>query len=116
VAAAVSLLKGVYPRLNATEARRILTASADPSARCADPTDPTKLGCGAGLLDVDAAIVLAQEAEATGGINHDHNVVTGGYGCTVGGVGGGAGDTTSPSATALLLLLLSIAALRRRVL
>jgi hypothetical protein len=42
------------------EARDFLQASADPSARCGDPKTPSQPACGAGLLDVDAALVVAQ--------------------------------------------------------
>jgi serine protease len=111
VSAAVSLMKGLAPQLDAGDARRLLMQSADPSAQCRNPTDPTRPGCGAGLLDVDAAIVLAGQAALTGGVldRHTGNLVHGGYGCDV---GGGA-----PSAAGLALLGLALVALGlRRVL
>ena len=59
VSAAVALMKSVYPSMTPAEAKKLLMASADPASRCANPTDPSAPGCGAGLLDVDAAVVLA---------------------------------------------------------
>jgi len=110
VAATASLMKGVHPRMTAGEARRLLTASADPSARCRNPADPTQQGCGAGLLDVDAAIVLAQQAAATAESGtHEGNVVTGGYGCAVGRAAG-----SSASLGTLLLVLAAVGLARRR--
>ena len=109
VAATVSLMKSVYPRMKSTEARRLLAASADPAGKCRNPTDPTLQGCGAGLLDVDAAIVLASQAVAGAGPDsHDGNLVHGG--CAV------AGSSSSSSLTALALLALAWVARRRRVL
>lgn len=99
VTATVSLMKAVDPRLRAAEARMLLERSADPSGRCRNPTDATRQGCGAGLLDTDAAVVLAAQAALGGDLDaRAGNVVHGGYGCGVGGASGGA------SAAALLLL------------
>jgi serine protease len=59
VSAAVSLMAAVWPPMQAADARKLLAASADPASRCNDPTDSSAPGCGAGLLDVDAATALA---------------------------------------------------------
>ena len=60
----VALMRGVHPHLE-RGARRACCCmqSADPSAQCRNPTDPTTAGCGAGLVDVDAAIVLRADGE-----------------------------------------------------
>ena len=112
VSGTVSLMRGVHPHLSAVEAKQILQATANPSARCANPNDPTLDGCGGGLLDVDAAVALA----ASAGDSIDPragNIVHGGYGCAVGGDGDrGAGA----GALALLGLALAALAARRRVL
>jgi serine protease len=60
VSASVALMKAVYPALAPDEAERLLMASADPSARCSG----APAACGAGLLDVDAAVALAAEQPA----------------------------------------------------
>jgi hypothetical protein len=52
-------MAAVWPPMQAADARKLLAASADPASRCNDPTDSTAPGCGAGLLDVDAATALA---------------------------------------------------------
>src|SRR5205823_4486898 len=59
VSGAVALMKAVYPAMTPAEAKKLLMASADPASRCANPSDASAPGCGAGLLDVDAAVVLA---------------------------------------------------------
>jgi len=59
VSGAISLMKSIDPTISPKDARKLLVASADPGSRCADPDDATKQGCGAGLLDVDAALGLA---------------------------------------------------------
>jgi serine protease len=90
VAATVSLMKGAYPHMTPLEARRILVDTANPSAKCQSPLDPTQPGCGAGLLDVDAAVAKAQLVDANG--NFDArlgNVVKGG--CGVAGAAGADG-------------------------
>ena len=108
VTATVSLMKAVDPRLRAAEARRLLTESADPSGQCRNPMDPTKQGCGAGLLDVDAAIGLAEQAALGGGFDaHAGNLVHGGYGCDL------SGGTPSGAGLAVLLLALVALGLRR---
>jgi serine protease len=60
VSGAVSLMRAIEPRLGPRDARKLLIASSDPGSRCPSPEDPTKMGCGAGLLDLDAALALAQ--------------------------------------------------------
>jgi len=59
VSAAVSLMAAVWPPMVAGDARKLLAASANPASRCPDPGDAAAPGCGAGLLDVDAATALA---------------------------------------------------------
>jgi serine protease len=113
VSATASLMKGVYPHMDAAGARHLLTASADPSAQCRDPNDPTQPGCGAGLLDVDAALVLTAQAAIAAGDGHANNIVHGGYGCSI--VAGAGGAAPSSGALALLLLV-AVAGLRRRML
>jgi MYXO-CTERM domain-containing protein len=103
----------VYTHLTPTDARKLLQASADGTHKCRDPLDPTLDGCGAGLLDVDAAMVLAQQAQENGGFDsHVGNVVTGG--CSVGG--GGRDEAGAIGLVALALLALARALVRRRVL
>jgi serine protease len=118
VSATVSLMKSVFPGMNASDARRILTATANPSAKCANAADPTLQGCGAGLLDVDAALGAAADAALAGGGGRLNNEVHGGFGCSV-----AAGGTTPASATGapyvawlVVAAALALAALRRRVL
>jgi serine protease len=90
VSATISLMKAAYPRMTAIDARDILQLTADPSAQCADPNDPTVTGCGAGLLDVAAAVTMAAQAQANGGFDtHANNLVRGG--CAVGGHSDGGG-------------------------
>lgn len=60
VSGAVALLRGIDPTINADDALRILQASADPAGQCDS-------GCGAGLLDADAAL-----AEAEAGCDDGH--------------------------------------------
>jgi serine protease len=113
VSGTVALMRGVHPNLSAADAKRLLQASADPSGQCRNPADPTLPGCGAGLVDVDAAVVLAQTAIDSTGNGHIGNQVHGGYGCAVGG------DASSPAGAGALVLVaaaLAILARRRRVL
>jgi MYXO-CTERM domain-containing protein len=107
----VSLMKAAYPHLTPLDARHILQKSADPSALCADPDDATLAGCGAGLLDVDAAIVLAEQAQANGGFDARlGNVVS--SSCSFGG--GASGER---GGMLVMMALLAVAAVcRRRVL
>jgi serine protease len=67
VAGTVSLMKALVPELSPEQARLLLLSSADPSARCPSPGDASQPGCGAGLLDVDAALALAAQQPACGG-------------------------------------------------
>ncbi len=106
VTGTVSLMRAVHPHMNATAARRILQATANASARCADPNDPTVDGCGAGLVDANAAVALAA-ASANDPTARIGNVVHGGFGCAVGG-------DASPSASALALFVVGAALLARR--
>jgi hypothetical protein len=97
----------VHPRLNASSVRRILQATADPAAKCANPEDPTTDGCGAGLLNIKNTITMAANGDVPGD-PRSGNIVHGGFGCAVGGDvrGDGArGDGAGGSSTAASLLL-----------
>lgn len=59
VSGTLSLLLASDPSFGPKDLRKLVMASADPGSRCPDPEDATKAGCGAGLLDVDAALQLA---------------------------------------------------------
>ena len=98
VAGTIALMRAVHPRLSAVEARRILQATANPSAKCANPDDPTTDGCGAGLLAVDAAVNLAAAGDEPADPRLG-NVMHGG--CTAAG--------NAPDDASLLLPLLAIA-------
>jgi serine protease len=115
VSGALSLMKGVYPGMSSTGARKLLTASADPASQCRSPADATKQGCGAGLLDVDAALVLAGEAQASGGLPGSGpppgTVIVGG--CSF-GAGAGARGGMRPLALVALVLAAMVASARRR--
>jgi serine protease len=111
VSGAVSLMRAVHPHMSAAEAKRILMMTADPSAKCASPADPTMQGCGAGLLDIDAAVVMAAAAGDTPIDPRAGNIVHGGYGCAVGG-----DASSSLAAMALVAVALALLARRRRVL
>ncbi len=87
VSGTVSLMRAVHPRLSVVETRRILQATADPSAKCANPDDPTTDGCGAGLLDIDDAVNMAANAADEPADPSLGSVVHGGFGCAVGGDG-----------------------------
>jgi hypothetical protein len=67
VAGAIALMKAVHPSMTPVEARRLLVASADPAVRCGMPGAPEQSACGAGLLDLEAAVAAAQTAEGTCG-------------------------------------------------
>jgi serine protease len=58
VAATLAMMKAVWPSLTPDRARAVLQASADARARCPDGVDAAAPGCGAGLLDVEAAVAL----------------------------------------------------------
>lgn len=107
VTATVSLMKAAWPQMTPIQARKLLLQSADPSAQCRNPDDPTTAGCGAGLLDVDAALAAATQAALTGGDTHAGNVVYGGFGCAVGG------GRNAPAGLAVVVLALVALALRR---
>jgi serine protease len=109
VTATVSLMKSVFPSMNAMDARRILQATANPSAKCASPSDPTVDGCGAGLVDVDAAVVQARDTYENGPSAHLGNVVHGGFGCSVGG-------RERVGAVWVYAFVIALLAVRRRVL
>jgi serine protease len=98
VSAAVALLKAQSPKLTPADVRRILVDSADPSAKCG-------AGCGGGLLDIDAALVLA----ASPGAGGDGTVVVGG--CGLAGSAPGRGTWLA----LLLLALVAVAVARRAV-
>ena len=114
VSGAVSLMRAVHPRLTAVEAKRILQATADPSAKCANPEDPTTDGCGAGLLDVDAAVTMAANADDIPGDPRLHNVVHGGFGCAVAGGRAPSSGALALSIVALALVAFALVARRRR--
>jgi serine protease len=88
VSGTLSMMKGLYPHMTPDEARQLLQKSANPSAQCRSQSTPSQSGCGAGLLDVDAALVLASAANS-GGNGMMGTVIVGG--CAVGGSGGGDG-------------------------
>jgi len=111
VTGAVSLMRAVHPHMSAAEAKRLLQQSADASAKCANPDDPTVDGCGAGLLDVDAAVALAQAAGDDPVDPRIGNIVHGGYGCAI---GGGASSSSGAGSAALALVAVALAALARR--
>jgi serine protease len=113
VSGAVSLMRAVHPHMSAAEAKLILTMTANPSGKCASPVDPTVQGCGAGLLDIDAAVVMAAAAGDTPIDPRAGNIVHGGYGCAV---GGGTGGGATAGALALVAIGLALLARRRRVL
>ncbi|HEX8951197.1 MAG TPA: S8 family serine peptidase, partial [Polyangia bacterium] len=110
VAGALSLMRGVHPHMSAAEARRLLQASANPSAKCASPSDPTVDGCGAGLVDVNAAVALAASAGDDPIGAHLGNVVHGGYGCAI----GDASPSDGAALLALVAVALAVRARRRR--
>jgi serine protease len=105
VSATVALMKAVSPELSPDDVRRALTASADASARCASPLDASLPGCGAGLLDIDGALVLAQAGSTSG------TAIVGG--CAL---ESGARAPCSAGAIAMVLwLLIAVAVARRAV-
>ena len=110
VTGAVSLMRAVRPHLGAAEAKRILQASASPSAKCPDPGDPTLEGCGAGLVDVNAAVAMAATAGDDPIGQRLGNVVHSGYGCALGG------DGAPAAPLALVVVVAALLARRRRVL
>jgi serine protease len=61
VSATVSLMKALAPTLTPLDVQKMLMASANPDARCPSRTNASEPGCGAGLLDVDAALALASD-------------------------------------------------------
>jgi serine protease len=67
VAGTVSLMKALYPQLKPKLARALLDASANTGSRCPSPDNASESGCGAGLLDVDAALALAAAQPVCGG-------------------------------------------------
>jgi serine protease len=54
VAGIVALMKAVNPGLSASQAELILTETADPASQCSE-------GCGAGLINAQAAVLRAQK-------------------------------------------------------
>ena len=110
-------MRAVHPHMTSAEAKRLLQQSANPSARCASLDDPTVDGCGAGLLDVDAAVHAgAQSAGDDPAGSRLGNIVHGGYGCAIGvsaGASSGAGSSSAGGA-ALALVAVALAALARR--
>ena len=66
VSATASLVRAVAPSLAPARVRALLEASADPSAQCASPANPASPGCGAGLVNVDAALALAASCQSGG--------------------------------------------------
>ncbi|HUS68869.1 MAG TPA: hypothetical protein VMZ28_30240, partial [Kofleriaceae bacterium] len=104
VSATVALMKAVNPALRPEEARRALEVSADPNGRC-------PAGCGAGLLDVNAALTLAADPAALGPVATHQRAA----GCSF--TGGSAGRAPGAPALAIILcaLAISLACRRRRV-
>jgi serine protease len=109
VSAAVSLMRAVHPHMAAPEARRILQATANASGQCADPNDPTLQGCGAGLLDVDAAVAMAAAAGDDPIGSRLGNVVHSGYGCAIAPTSSGAAPLAG-----VAFALVALALVRRR--
>jgi serine protease len=114
VAGAVSLMRAVHPHMSAAEAKRILQASADPSAQCANPDDPTTQGCGAGLLDVDGAVAMALAAGDDPAGPRLGNIVHGGYGCALGGDAPSSSSGADAGALTLAAVAVALALLARR--
>jgi serine protease len=104
VSGAIALMKSVFPAMTAGDALAYLQMSANPMGRCTNPTDANLEACGAGLLDVDAAVAMATTAAATQAANSA--TVVGGC-----GVGGARGTSTG---TAALVVLLGLALFARR--
>jgi serine protease len=99
VSGTVSLMKAVFPAMTPADARAYLTASANPAGKCQNPTDMTQSACGAGLLDVEAA--LATTAAQAQILNRPTTIIGGS--CAV------AGRASAPPwLPALLLGLLLI--------
>ena len=111
VSGALSLMRSVHPHMHAAEAKLILQMTANPSAKCASPADPTVQGCGAGLLDIDAAVAMAAAAGDTPIDPRAGNVVHSGYGCAIGGARAAG---ASSGALGLLLVAVALALLVRR--
>lgn len=109
VAGTLSMMKGLYPNMSPADARLLLSRSADPSAQCRSAADPTKPGCGAGLLDVDAALVLATEAQAAGGVPGSMPAGT----TIVGGCSAGGNGSDGVVLVGAMILLLARARRRR---
>jgi serine protease len=87
VSAAVALMKSVDPALTPAQARLALAASADPRARCASPGKPSESGCGAGLLDLEQALAIADEQSACGAACDPGELCQGGQCAPVTGFG-----------------------------
>src|SRR6478735_5528184 len=105
----------------------MLMASANPNARCASRANPADPGCGAGLLDTDAALALASDqAQCAPGCDHtsvcnagqcvsvasllpaDFGAAPPASGCAT------AGRSPVPPITAVFVVALVALALRRR--
>jgi serine protease len=63
VSGAAALVRSVAP-LDAKQMKALLEGTANPSAKCVSPANANSPGCGAGLLDVDAALVTAASCGA----------------------------------------------------
>jgi serine protease len=63
VSGAAALIRSVA-RLDPAQMKALLEATANPSAQCASPANPASPGCGAGLLDVEAALTRASSCGA----------------------------------------------------
>jgi serine protease len=59
VSGSAALVKSVNRALDPPRLKALLAAAANPSSRCASPANAASPGCGAGLLDVAAAVNLA---------------------------------------------------------
>ncbi len=112
VSGTVALMRGVYPHMRAAEAKRLLQSSADPSGQCPSPADPTLQGCGAGRVDVEAAVILAQSGGDHAPDPRVGNIAHGGYGCAVAGAAASSGALWLVAAS----LVVIVRARRRRVL
>jgi serine protease len=100
VSGVVSLMLSVKPSLNTYQVNNILTTTAETFAQCSE-------GCGAGLLNAEAALEMAVTGRGPAGSGSGGNTVEG-VGCSLlRGAGGGAG-VMAPLALVAVLLLLAV--------
>jgi serine protease len=126
VSGAVSLMKSIDPSIGPDRARSLLLASADASARCPDPDDASKTGCGAGLVELSAALTLASnQKDCTPACGADSVCQSGACvslaslvpaSLTVAPTSGGCSTSgqANPSLAGLLLMTVALIVLSRR--